>query len=274
MTDIIEVSELAARLPNSSKVAVMPDYSGVAITATLELIRRGTHGLHLICVPISGLQADLLIGAGCVDTIETSAVTLGEYGGAPRFSAAVTDGSVKILDATCPAIHAALSAAERGVPFATLRGLIGSDILTSRSDWKTIDNPFAPGEPIVALPALQPDIALIHAHCADRHGNVWVGRRREQVVAAHAAKAAFVTVEEIVDEDLLADEATAAGVLPSLYVEALAEARSGAWPVGLWNRYPTDGGFLRNYAKQARSYKGFQQILADLLATPPRAAAE
>ena len=62
------------------------------MAATRALIRRGVKRLHLIALPTSSLQADLLIGAGCVETIETSAVSLGEFGPAPRFTAAVTAG--------------------------------------------------------------------------------------------------------------------------------------------------------------------------------------
>src|SRR5215510_3991405 len=76
----------------------------------------------LVALPTSSLQADLLIGAGCVDTIETSAVSLAEFGPAPRFTAAVTAGTIKVKDATCPALHAAFQAAEKGVPFMPLRG--------------------------------------------------------------------------------------------------------------------------------------------------------
>src|SRR5262249_5632019 len=103
-----------------------------------------------------GLQADLLIGAGCVETIETSAVSLGEFGPAPRFTAAVTSGAIRVKDATCPALHAAFQAAEKGVPFVPLRGLIGSDLLAQRGDWKVIDNPFGNDDPIVLLPAINP----------------------------------------------------------------------------------------------------------------------
>ena len=215
----------------------------------------------------------MLIGAGCVATIETSAVTLGEHGGAPRFIAAVKSGQLRVLDATCPAIHAGLLASEKGVPFGTLRGLVGSDILAHRNDWQTIDNPFAANDPIVALPAIQPDVALFHAHRADRNGNVWVGRRREQVVMAHASKTSLVTVEEIVDDDLLAGDELAAGVIPALYVTAVAEAKNGAWPVGLWNGYPADAAFLRAYAHEARDSAGFDRILTDLLNGTTRAAA-
>ncbi len=106
------------------------------MAATRALIRRGVKRLHLVALPTSSLQADLLIGAGCVETIETSAVSLGEFGPAPRFTAAVMAGTIRIKDATCPALHAAFQAAEKGVPFMPLRGLIGSDVLAHRPDWK------------------------------------------------------------------------------------------------------------------------------------------
>src|SRR3990167_1167645 len=132
------------------------------MAATRALIRRGVKRLHLVALPTSSLQADLMIGAGCIDTLETSAVSLGEFGPAPRFSAAITAGTIKMKDATCPALHAALQAAEKGVPFMPLRGLIGSDVLAYRDDWKVIDSPFGNNDPIVLLPALKPDVALIH----------------------------------------------------------------------------------------------------------------
>ena len=81
------LAELAARVPDGTKLAVPRDITGPAMAATRALIRRGVRNLHLVCVPTSGLQADLLIGAGCVATLETSAVTLGEFGPAPRFTA-------------------------------------------------------------------------------------------------------------------------------------------------------------------------------------------
>ena len=90
-------------------------------------------------------------------------------------------------DATCPALHAAFQAAEKGVPFMPLRGLIGSDVLAHRPDWQVIDNPFGNDDPIVLLPAIKPDVALFHAPLADRDGNVWIGRQRELVTMAHAA---------------------------------------------------------------------------------------
>jgi glutaconate CoA-transferase subunit A len=271
---ITSLDELTARVPHGAKLAVPADYSGVAMAATLALIRRGVRGLHLVTIPASGLQAELLIGADCVAILETSAVTLGELGPAPRFVDAVRRGALRLMDATCPAIHAGLQAAEKGLPFMPLRGLLGSDLLVHRDDWKVIDNPFEQGDRIVALPAIKPDFALFHAPLADREGNVWVGRRRELVTMAHAARETLVTVEEIRGTSLFEDEALAAGTIPALYVGAVAEAKHGAWPLALWDEYPADEAALTRYVEAARSAEGFRHLLAHWLARPAVAAAE
>src|SRR4029453_9307902 len=157
------LDEALAVITDGCVLAVPREASGVAMAATRALIRRGVKRLHLIALPTSSLQADLLIGAGCVETIETSAVSLGEFGPAPRFTTAVTSGAIRVKDATCPALHAAFQAAEKGVPLMPLRGLIGSDVLAHRSDWKVVDNLFGHDDPIVLLPGIKPDVALFHA---------------------------------------------------------------------------------------------------------------
>ena len=262
MTESLSLDRLASRVADGAMLALPPDYSFVPMAAVRALVRRGVRDLHLVTVPQAGIAADLLIGAGCVATVETAAVSLGELGIAPRFSAAVEGGTLAIRDSTCPAIHAALQAAEKGVPFMPLRGLIGSDLLRVRPDWQVIDNPLAEGDPIVVLPALRPDVALFHAPWADEHGNVWLGARRELVTMAHAARETLVTVEEVRPGDLLADETLAAGTLPALYVAALAEASQGAWPLGLAGRYEPDRAHLADYARLAASAEGFAAYCA------------
>lgn len=277
MTEIARsVEALAGRLRPGQLVGVPPDYSGVAMALTRAVLRGGTAGFDLLAVPTSGIQADLLVGAGRVRTLEAAAVTLGELGPAPRFVDAVTGGRLAMRDSTCPAIHAGLQAAEKGVPFMPLRGLVGSDLARHRSDWQIIDNPVPePGrdgpDPIVLLPALRPDVVLFHADRADRAGNVWIGRRRELMTMAHAARHALVTVERIVDEDLLAEEATAAGTLPGLYVTAVAEAPRGAWPLGLPGSYDADTDHLAAYARLARSAEGFESYLREHVLQRPAA---
>ncbi len=258
---MLSLESLVERIADGSCVAIAPDYSGCAMAAVRALIRRRARDLSLVAVPQAGFQADMLIGAGCVASVEAAAITLGEHGFAPRFTDAVRNGRIAVRDATCPAIHAGLQAAEKGIPFMPLRGIIGSDLLTHREDWKTLDNPFAEGDAIVALPAIRPDIALFHAARADRHGNVWIGVRRELMLMAHAARCTLVTVEEISDDDLLADEAYAAGTIPALYVNGIAQASNGAWPVGLAGRYGADSAHLAEYARLAKTPAGFQHYL-------------
>jgi len=255
------LDEALAPITDGCMLAAPRETSGVAMAATRALIRRGVKRLHLVALPTSTLQADLLIGAGAIATLETSAVSLGEFGAAPRFNAAILAGAIHMRDATCPALHAQFQAAEKGVPFMPLRGLIGSDLMAHRPDWKIIDNPFGNDDPIVLLPALKPDVALFHAPLADRDGNVYIGRERELVIMAHAAARTIVTVEEIHETDLLRDPLFAAGTLPGFYVDAVAVERRGAWPLPLPDRYGIDAAHMSEYARLAATPEGFAQYL-------------
>lgn len=263
MSKVQTLDAAVAAITDGTILAVPADYAGVAMEATRALIRRGVKRLHLVTLPTSSLQAELLIGAGCVATIETSAVGFGELGLAPRFTSAVRNGTITLKDATCPAIHQALRAAEMGNPFGVLRGIVGSDILKQRPDWKVIDNPFAADDPIVLLPAIRPDVALFHAPLADRHGNVWVGRQRDLFTLAHAAARSIATVERVQEANLLDDETTAPATIPAFYIDAVAAAPRGAWPLRLSNRYADDVQHLVDYIGLAATEAGFRRYLAD-----------
>ena len=263
--------DLAFQIQDKSLIGLPPDYSLVAMEAVRALIRRKAKGLRLLGVPVLGMSADLLIGAGCVAEVETSAVSLGEAGLAPRFTEAAEKGEIVVRDATCPAIHTALQATEKGVPFMPLRGVLGSDLVKLRADWKVSQNPFADSEDsILLVPAIQPDIALFHARWADEEGNVWIGRRRELATIAHAARRAFVTFEEKRPGNMLEDELLAPGVLGALYVTAVAQARRGAWPLGVPDVYDIDDAHLMHYAKAARTREGFQRYLDEFVCTPEK----
>ncbi|WP_203072674.1 CoA transferase subunit A [Falsiroseomonas ponticola] len=272
------VDRLAASVPDGALIALPPDNSLPSVALARALIRRGARNLRLLGVPVSGFATDLLVGAGCVAEIETSAVSLGEAGFAPRFTQALKAGAITVRDATCPAIHTMLQAAEKGVPFMPLRGLIGSDILAHRPDWMVIDNPFAGGgdppsagggdppsagggDPIVLLPARQPDIALIHGVMADEAGNVWTGRRRELATLSHASKRVLATVERMVPGDMLEDERLAPGCISGTYIEAVAVAERGAWPVALLDEYGFDAAHVAEYARLAKTEAGFREYL-------------
>ncbi len=262
MTAVLtSANEIAALIPDGALLALPPEYAPCSMEGIRALVRRGAKDLRLLGVPQFGFQAELLIGAGCVAEVETAAVTLGEHGLAPRFTEAVKQQKIAMRDTTCPAIHAALQASEKGVPFMPLRGLIGSDILARREDWRVVDNPFGENDPIVYLPAIKPDATLFHAARADIHGNVWIGLRRELMVMAHASAAAYVSVEEIVEGDLLADPQTAPGTIPGLYVTAIAQAQNGAWPLGVPDVYERDNEHLAIYAEMAQTQEGFDAYI-------------
>src|SRR5215467_14467589 len=221
------LDEALGSIADGASVLIPREGAGVAMAATCALIRRGVRGLTLVATPTSSLQADLLIGAGCVEAVEAAAVSLGEFGPAPRFTAAITSRAIAMRDSTCPAIHAGLQASEKGVPFMPLRGLIGSDVLAHRPDWRVIDNPFGNHDPIVLLPAPKPD----------------------------------VTVEKLHETNLFEDPLLAAGTLGGFYLEAVAVAPRGAWPLPLPDHYAADEAHLSEYAKLAATPEGFARYL-------------
>jgi glutaconate CoA-transferase subunit A len=259
------VDETAARIPDGALLALPPDYSLVAMEVVRALIRRKARNLRLLGVPILGLSADLLIGAGCVAEVETSAVSLGEAGLAPRFTDAAEKKSLLVKDATCPAIHCALQAAEKGVPFMPLAGIGASDLVKERKDWKVQGD-------VVLVPAIRPDVALFHARWADEAGNVWVGRRRELATAAHAAKTSLVSFEEQRKGDMLDDELLAPGVISSIYVSGLVHAPRGAWPLGMPGLYGADDVHVSQYARAAKTHEGFLKYLDEWVLTPRKSS--
>jgi len=264
MSKRVGLAELVAAITPGSLLAIPADYAGPAIAATLALIRRGTGDLRLVTAPTAGLQADLLIGAGRVVEIETAGISLGEWGSAERFRAAVATG-LTVRDATCPALHAGFQAAEKGVPFLPLRGVLGSDLLTLRPDWRVIDNPLADApEPILLVPAIRPDVALFHAALADSAGNVWIGLRRELATLAHAARHTLVTVEALYPGILLDDPLRAPGVLPHLYVDRLAVVPGGTWPLPFQGADGDDEALAR-YAEASRSAEAFARLTGEWL---------
>ena len=269
----VALDALAGLVPDGAKLALPPDNSLAPCAFARALIRRGARGLRLLGVPVSGLATDLLIGAGCVAEIETSAVTLGEAGLAPRFTAAVAAGTIRVIDATCPAIHTMLQAAEKGVPYMPLRGVLGSDLVAHRPDWRIVQNPFT-DEPdqILLLPALRPDVAAFHAVMGDASGNVWVGRRRELATLAHASRRVLVTVERMVPGNLLDDERLAPGTISAIYIDSIAIAERGAWPIALLDEYEADPAHIAHYARAARTDAGFEAYLEQFVFD--RAAAE
>lgn len=265
---MITVEELVARIPDGTHLAIPVDFnaffSGAAMEVTRRLVGEGRRNLRLLVMPSGGMQADILIGSGCVSEIECGAMLMPELGTPPRFSEGMRTGRLKVHDSTCPVIFHGLGAAEKGIPFIPMAGVIGSDVVARRTDWKVVADPFDPQHDILLVPAIRPDIALFHVPLADRHGNVWLGRRREIALLAHASRRTLVTAERIFEGDLMKTPLYEDGTLSSVYVEAVAHCPAGSWPLDAGKDVPGDPSQLRAYFEAARTESGFARYVRDV----------
>ena len=207
-------------------VAGIPDGASVALgrPAALflveELIRQGRSGLRLVGVPTGGRAVELLIAAGCAESLECSGVDLGEDGQAPAFGRAVESGALRMIDSSCPAMLMALQAGASGVSFTPVPGLLGSDLLRARPDFRVIADPFRPDRPVVLVPALVPEFALLHGRWADADGNVVIGTEFDDRLVAQAARHVVYSVDELREEPART-LAVGEQVVPAAFVDAL-----------------------------------------------------
>jgi len=109
------------------------------------------------------------------------------------------------------------------------------------------------------VPAINADVAIFHAAKADAEGNVWIGRDRDRLLAAHAADTVLVTVDEIVPGSFFANEATAAGVIAAAYIDAICVEPGGCWPMRVDGCIDLDA--VRRYQQAASSDEGFDAYL-------------
>ena len=227
-----------------------------------EIIRQGRRNLTLIRMT-PDLIYDQLIGAGCVAKLQFS------WGGNPgvgslhRFRDAVENGwpaPLELDEHTHAGMAAAYAAGAANLPFGILRGYLGSDLPKFNSRIKFIECPFT-GERLTAVPAIRPDVTIIHAQKADRRGNVllWgvIGVQKEAVLAARRA---IVTVEEIVDK---LDAPPNAVVLPHWVVSAVCLVPRGAFPSYAQGYYARDNAFYKQWDSISRDRKSFQAWVAE-----------
>lgn len=151
-------------------------------------------------------------------------------------------------------------------------GLIGSDILRYRTDYRIIENPFDPGRRVVVVPAINPDVALVHALRADHAGNLVVPAAGDTPMLVMASRFVIATAEDVHAEPITsvaADER----FIPSIYVHALAPAPHGAHPLHCPGRYDTDHAHIRRYVAAARDPEAFAAYLRMFVEEPEDEAA-
>jgi glutaconate CoA-transferase subunit A len=224
-----------------------------------ELVRQGRRDLRLVG-SAHGIDVDLLVGAGAAGAVEESYVGFEQdLGLAPAYRRAAQAGTVALRETCCYTLLQQLRAAEYGLPFMPVRGVAGTGIRELHPEYGEITCPFT-GQRLIAVPALAPDVALIHGLSADRRGNVHL--RRPLVLAerfAHAAKRVIVTVERFVDGDAVAE---AGVVLPSFLVDIVVEAPLGAHPTSCYPHYTYDRAHLREWVQAAATDAGVGDYLA------------
>jgi len=230
----------------------------IPFAAGHEVIRQRKRDLTLVRMT-PDLIYDQLIGMGCARRLIFS------WGGNPgvgslhRFRDAVEKGwpqPLEIEEHGHAGMAAAYAAGAANLPIAILRGYVGTDLARVNANVRFIEDPFT-GQQLAAIPALRPDVAIIHAQRADRAGNVLiegiVGVQKEAVLAAARA---VVTVEEIVDD--LRPASPNSVVLPSWTIDAIAEAPGGARPSYAHGYYRRDNAFYTAWDGIARERETFQ----------------
>jgi glutaconate CoA-transferase, subunit A len=275
VAEIVPLREAIATHVHDGDVVAMEGFTHlIPFAAGHEIIRQGRQDLALVRLT-PDLIYDQLIGAGCARKLVFS------WGGNPgvgslhRFRDAVEHEwptGLELEEHSHAAMASAFHAGAAGLPFAVLRGYAGSDLCDVNPHIRSVTCPFT-GEELAAVPALRPDVAVVHAQRADRVGNVLlegiVGVQKEAVLASARS---IVTVEEIVDD--LAPPSPNSVVLPAWAIDAVAVAPRGAAPSYAHGYYERDNVFYREWDTISRDRARFQawvdeHILSDELRDLP-----
>jgi len=265
MAEILSLHDAVKQFVNDGDIVALEGFTHLIPTAAgHEIIRQGKKDLTLVRMT-PDLIYDQLIGAGCAKKLIFS------WGGNPgvgslhRLRDAVEKQwphAMEIEEHSHADLANAYVAGASGLPFAVLRAYAGSDLPKVNPMIKTVTCPFT-GEVLAAVPAVRPDITVIHAQKADRKGNVLLwGILGVQKEAALAAKRCIVTVEEIVD-DLKAP--MNACVLPTCALSAVCLVPGGAHPSYAHGYYERDNRFYQAWDAIARDRDSFAAWIADYI---------
>ena len=203
----------------------------------------------------AGFESDLLVGAGIADRIRSCYFGLEIFGLAPMFTYYANRGEIEIIEETEASIALGLRARTAGIGFMPGRAWLGTDLPRLRPDVKTIDDPYT-GETLMAFPAINPDIAVIHALRADTDGNALIGKNKgiDEELSITAGKV-IITVEEIVPELAEAD-------IVAPFVTGVVLAPNGALPTSCHPLYPLDGESILTYTEQVSDPVSFQNYIS------------
>jgi acyl CoA:acetate/3-ketoacid CoA transferase alpha subunit len=232
-----------------------------------EIVRQGKKDLNLVGCSMS-ISMDVLVGAGLARRTECGTGNLELFGTTYRWRRAVEEGRLEVVDYSHLAMASRFLAGSLGLPFMPSKSLLGTDILRQKasngdSPFSLMDNPWNPGEPVVLLPALTPDVSLVHAQKADETGNVIIeGFTTHDVEMARASRSVIVSCEELVSSDDVRRE-PGRTTIPYIYVDAVVLQPWGAYPTSTYRYYEHDEEHLRHYQACAKeggqAYTGYLQ---------------
>lgn len=227
--------------------------SGHPMSLVREVIRRRPKDLTVVGAATSGLEVDMLIAAGCVSKVISPYVG-GEtiVGIGPAYRRAVESGEVKVWEIDEAMYYCALNAAAQNLPFLPWRGLVGTSFPDVNPDLEVFEDPIR-GEPLIAVPAVAPDIALLHASVSDPYGNIQhVGSGFGDRAIARASDKVIVSVERIVSNEEIrrAPERTSIPL-----VGTVVRAPFGAHPFSSLGHYLEDIPFLKDYVAAAERWR-------------------
>lgn len=244
---VLELDEAVRRfVPDGATVALEGFSHLIPFAAAHEIIRQGRRDLTL-CRMTPDIVADQLIAAGCVRRLVASFFASGSAGSLYEIRRRVESGYPERLDVEEYSHFGMVSryqAGAAGLPFMPLRSYAGSDLPRLNPRIRLVPNPYHGGD-VYVVPALNPDVTIIHAQRADRRGNtqIW-GILGAQQQAAYAAGSTIVVVEEIVDDDLIRADPNRT-LIPAHAVSAVVEEPGGAHPSYVQGYYDRDNAFYR-----------------------------
>jgi glutaconate CoA-transferase subunit A len=255
---LVPLEEIAELVPTRATVAI----GGLSLNCApmafcRELVRARVRELELVAV-VSGMAPDWLIAGGCLRKLVMGLTSFEGFGLAPSFRRAAQSGAVEVEEWSERTLICAFQAAAAGVPFMPTRAGLGTDMpaLHPERTWEMVDE--RSGRRFLACAALEPDVAVVHVHEADRLGNARVNPKLVWFDAelVKAAKRVIVTAERIVDtgEFRRAPDRTS---YPGYAVDHVVEAPRGAWPTACWPDYAYDADFFRRYQAAARDPEEF-----------------
>jgi glutaconate CoA-transferase subunit A len=263
VAEVVELREAVAGLVGDGDSVALEGFTHLIPTAAAhEIIRQGKKDLTLIRMT-PDLPYDQMIGMGCAKKLIFS------WGGNPgvgslhRFRDAVEHGwpgPLEIEEHSHAGMANRYVAGASNLPFAVLRGYVGTDLPKVTDTIAPITCPFT-GERLMAVPALNPDVAVIHAQQSDRRGNVAIwGITGIQKEAALSARKVIATVEEVVEEF---EPRPFQVVLPSVAVDAIAVVPHGAHPSYADGYYDRDNAFYASWDPISRDRDRFKEWMEE-----------